>query len=88
MGLQGSDQRTDPVNTFTNRQTDLRRLLASFAYSHMDLFRLTYNCNPNEILIFAVLAEIITSYKRYLSKWPDFLAKSPDYIDRDTWLEL
>ena len=52
----------------------------------MDLFCLTYNGNPNERLIFAVLAEIITSYKRYLSKWPDFLVKSSDY--RDTWLEL
>ena len=88
MGLQGSDQRTDPVKTFTNRQTELRRLLAGFAYSHMGLFRLTYNDNPNERLIFAVLAEIITSYKRYLGKWPDFPAKSLDYIDRDTWLEF
>ena len=75
IGLQGSDQRTDPVKTLTNRQTDLRRLLASFAYSHMDLFRLTYNGNPDERLIFAVLAEIITSYKRYLGKWPDFLER-------------
>jgi hypothetical protein len=42
----------------------------------MDLFRLTYNGNPDERLIFAVLAEIIKSYKRYLGKWPDFLERT------------
>jgi len=77
MAFQGSDQRTDPVTTFTNRPTELRRLLAGFTYSHMDLFRLTNNDNLSERLIFDVLVEIIASYKRYLGKWPDFLEKSP-----------
>ena len=57
-------------------------VLAGFTYSHMDLFRLTNNDNLGERLIFNELVGIISG------KWPDFLEKSPDYIDRDTWLEL